>query len=130
MKRRPVSFFTYVSVLLLMVLMFMHSPLMARAWRPEKLGKRAWKSPERRASLASSESLASFSEYNNDDCGRRVSESVRVGFFSAGKTARWLTLRRGTTIRSIRLTGDPQEIDCRYEGIKGLVLRAEFVRKR
>ncbi len=40
------------------------------------------------------------------------------------------TLRRGTTIRSIRLTGDLQEIDCRYEGIKGLVLRAEFVRKR
>ena len=40
------------------------------------------------------------------------------------------TLRRGTLIKSIRLTGDPQEIDCRYEGIKGLVLRAEFVRKR
>ena len=41
-----------------------------------------------------------------------------------------LTLRRGTVIRSIRLTGDAQEIDCRYEGIKGLVLRAEFVKKR
>jgi len=40
------------------------------------------------------------------------------------------TLRRGTVIRSIRLTGDAQEIDCRYEGIKGLVLRAEFVRRR
>ncbi|AGH51857.1 MULTISPECIES: alkylphosphonate utilization protein [Sphingomonadales] len=40
------------------------------------------------------------------------------------------TLRRGTLIKSIRLTDDPQEIDCRYEGIKGLVLRAEFVRKR
>lgn len=40
------------------------------------------------------------------------------------------TLRRGTLIKSIRLTGDPQEIDCKYEGIKGLVLRAEFVRKR
>jgi protein PhnA len=40
------------------------------------------------------------------------------------------TLKRGTLIKSIRLTGDPQEIDCRYEGIKGLVLRAEFVRKR
>ena len=39
-------------------------------------------------------------------------------------------LRRGTLIKSIRLTGDPQEIDCRYEGIKGLVLRAEFVKKR
>ena len=40
------------------------------------------------------------------------------------------TLKRGTVIKSIRLTGDAQEIDCRYEGIKGLVLRAEFVRKR
>jgi protein PhnA len=40
------------------------------------------------------------------------------------------TLRRGTVIKSIRLTGDSQEIDCRYEGIRGLVLRAEFVKKR
>ena len=39
------------------------------------------------------------------------------------------TLKRGTVIRSIRLTGDEQEIDCRHETIKGLVLRAEFVRK-
>ncbi|WP_088182281.1 alkylphosphonate utilization protein [Sphingobium sp. Z007] len=40
------------------------------------------------------------------------------------------TLKRDTLIKSIRLTGDAQEIDCRYDGIKGLVLRAEFVRKR
>ncbi|MCC2978451.1 alkylphosphonate utilization protein [Sphingomonas sp. PL-96] len=40
------------------------------------------------------------------------------------------TLKRGTVIKSIRLTGDAQEIDCRFEGIRGLVLRAEFVRKR
>jgi protein PhnA len=40
------------------------------------------------------------------------------------------TLKRGTLIKSIRLTGDAQEIDCRHEGIKGLVLRAEFVKKR
>lgn len=40
------------------------------------------------------------------------------------------TLKRGTLIKSIRLTGDAQEIDCRFEGSKGLVLRAEFVRKR
>ena len=39
------------------------------------------------------------------------------------------TLKRGTVIRSIRLTGDDQEIDCRYEAIKGLVLRADFVKK-
>jgi len=40
------------------------------------------------------------------------------------------TLKRGTLIKSIRLTGDDQEIDCKFDGIKGLVLRAEFVRKR
>ncbi|WP_374574804.1 alkylphosphonate utilization protein [Phenylobacterium sp.] len=39
------------------------------------------------------------------------------------------TLKRGTVIKSIRLTGDPQEIDCRHDTIKGLVLRAEFVKK-
>ena len=40
------------------------------------------------------------------------------------------TLKVGTVIKSIRLTGDAQEIDCRHDGIKGLVRRAEFVRKR
>ncbi|WP_109355310.1 PhnA domain-containing protein [Sphingorhabdus sp. EL138] len=40
------------------------------------------------------------------------------------------TLKRGTLIKSIRLTGDAQEIDCKREGIKGLVLRAKFVKKR
>lgn len=40
------------------------------------------------------------------------------------------TLKRGTLIKSIRLTGDPQEIDCKFDGIRGLVLRAEFVKKR
>lgn len=40
------------------------------------------------------------------------------------------TLKQGTIIRSIRLTDNDEEIDCRFEGIKGLVLRTEFVRKR
>ena len=45
------------------------------------------------------------------------------------------TLKQGTVIKSIRLkqsgmAGDAQEIDCRFDRIKGLVLRAEFVRKR
>ena len=40
------------------------------------------------------------------------------------------TLKQGTVIKSIRLTANPEEIDCKYEGIKGLVLRTEFVRKR
>jgi protein PhnA len=40
------------------------------------------------------------------------------------------TLKQGTVIKSIRLTNNPDEIDCRHETIKGLVLRPEFVRKR
>ena len=40
------------------------------------------------------------------------------------------TLKQGTVIRTIRLTDNPEEIDCRHEAIKGLVLRTEFVRKR
>lgn len=40
------------------------------------------------------------------------------------------TLKQGTVIKSIRLTGNPDEIDCRHDSIKGLVLRTEFVRKR
>lgn len=40
------------------------------------------------------------------------------------------TLKQGTVIRSIRLTDNPEEIDCRHDAIKGLVLRTEFVRKK
>ncbi len=40
------------------------------------------------------------------------------------------TLKQGTVIKSIRLTDNIEEIDCRHEAIKGLVLRTEFVRKR
>jgi hypothetical protein len=39
-------------------------------------------------------------------------------------------LKQGTVIKSIRLTDNPEEIDCRHDAIKGLVLRTEFVRKR
>jgi protein PhnA len=39
------------------------------------------------------------------------------------------TLKRGTLIKGIRFTDDENEIDCRHEKIKGLVLRTEFVKK-
>lgn len=39
------------------------------------------------------------------------------------------TLKRGTTIKNISLTDNPEEIDCRTKEIKGLVLRVEFVKK-
>lgn len=40
-----------------------------------------------------------------------------------------VTLKRGTMVKGIRLTGDPDEIDCKVDKVKGLVLRTEFVRK-
>jgi protein PhnA len=40
-----------------------------------------------------------------------------------------VTLKRGTMVRGIRLTGNPEEIDCKVEKVKGLVLRTEFVKK-
>lgn len=39
-------------------------------------------------------------------------------------------LKRGTVIKSIRLTDDPELVDCRHDTVKGLVLRTEFIRKR
>jgi protein PhnA len=40
-----------------------------------------------------------------------------------------VTLKRGTMVWGIRLTGDPDEIDCKVDKVKGLVLRTEFVKK-
>lgn len=39
------------------------------------------------------------------------------------------TLKRGTMIKGIHLTDDPQEVECRHAKIKGLVLRTEFLKK-
>ncbi|MDT9599628.1 alkylphosphonate utilization protein [Sphingosinicella rhizophila] len=39
-------------------------------------------------------------------------------------------LKRGTVVKNVRLTDNPDEIDCRTDAIKGLVLRTEFVKKR
>jgi len=39
------------------------------------------------------------------------------------------TLKRGTMVKNIRLTGDPAEIECNTKQVKGLVLRTEFLKK-
>ncbi len=39
------------------------------------------------------------------------------------------TLKRGTVIKGIRLTDNPEEVECRHAKIKGLVLRVEFLKK-
>jgi protein PhnA len=40
-----------------------------------------------------------------------------------------VTLKRGTLIKNIRLTGDPAEIECNAEKVKGLVLKTAFLKK-
>lgn len=40
-----------------------------------------------------------------------------------------LTLKRGTAIKNIRLTADPEEIECNAEKAKGLVLKTCFLKK-
>lgn len=39
------------------------------------------------------------------------------------------TLKRGTLVKNIRLTGNPDEIECSAKQVKGLVLRSEFLKK-
>lgn len=38
-------------------------------------------------------------------------------------------IKRGTTVKKIRLTDVPDEIDCKIDGMK-IVLRTEFVKKK
>jgi protein PhnA len=39
------------------------------------------------------------------------------------------TLKRGTLVKNIRLTGDPAEIECNTKQVKGLVLKTAFLKK-
>lgn len=40
-----------------------------------------------------------------------------------------VTLKRGTRVKAIRLTDDPDEVECSVDKVKGLVLRTEFLKK-
>jgi len=40
-----------------------------------------------------------------------------------------VTLKRGTTVKNIRLTNDAEEIECNAEKVKGLVLKTCFLKK-
>ena len=40
-----------------------------------------------------------------------------------------VTLKRGTLVKNIHLTGDTDEIEANVDKVRGLVLRTEFVRK-
>ena len=39
------------------------------------------------------------------------------------------TLKRGTMVKNIHLTSDEEEIECRMDGMKGIVLKTCFLKK-
>jgi protein PhnA len=82
------------------------------------------------AADAAAKTLAASVVEVRDSVGNRLADGDAVTLIKDLKVkGAGQVLKRGTVIRSIRLTGDEQEIDCRHEAIKGLVLRAEFVKK-
>ncbi len=40
-----------------------------------------------------------------------------------------VTLKQGTKIKGIRLTDNDEEVECRTDAVKGLVLKACFLKK-
>jgi protein PhnA len=85
-----------------------------------------WISASDAAAKAAAASVAEV----RDSVGNRLADGDSVTLIKDLKVkGAGQVLKRGTVIRSIRLTGDDQEIDCRHDTIKGLVLRAEFVKK-
>ena len=40
-----------------------------------------------------------------------------------------VTLKRGTLVKGIHLTDDEEEVECRVEKVKGLVLKTCFLKK-
>ena len=40
-----------------------------------------------------------------------------------------VTLKRGSVAKNIRLTEDPEEIECNVDKVKGLVLKTCFLKK-
>ena len=40
-----------------------------------------------------------------------------------------VTLKRGTLVKNIRLTDDPEEVECNADKVKGLVLKTCFLKK-
>ncbi|PID83148.1 PhnA protein [Candidatus Campbellbacteria bacterium] len=41
-----------------------------------------------------------------------------------------LNLKKGTVVKNIRLSDNDEEINCTVEGVRGIVLRTEFLKKK
>ena len=72
-----------------------------------------------------------MSDITRDSNGTELNDGDNVTLVKALKVkgSGGVTLKRGTMIKGIRLTGNTDEVDCRHEKVKGLVLRTEFLKK-
>ncbi len=72
-----------------------------------------------------------MSEETRDSNGAVLSDGDSVTLIKDLKVkgSGGVTLKRGTMVRKIRLTGDPAEIEANVDKVKGLVLKTEFVKK-
>lgn len=41
-----------------------------------------------------------------------------------------ITIKKGTLVKGIKLTDDEEEVECRVDNMKGIILRTEFLRKK
>jgi protein PhnA len=74
---------------------------------------------------------ASMSDETRDSNGNVLADGDTVTLIKDLKVkgSGGVTLKRGTVVKKIRLTGDPEEIEANVDKVKGLVLRTEFVKK-
>ncbi|KQT88801.1 alkylphosphonate utilization protein [Methylobacterium sp. Leaf466] len=71
-----------------------------------------------------------MSEETRDANGTRLAEGDSVTLVKDLKVkGTSTTLKRGTLVKGIRLTGNVAEIEGSTDKVKGLVLRAEFLKK-
>lgn len=71
-----------------------------------------------------------MSEITRDTNGNQLADGDAVTLIKDLKVkGTSVTLKRGTLVKNIRLTGDPDEIEANVDKVKGLVLRTEFVKK-
>lgn len=76
------------------------------------------------------EKVRPMSEITKDSNGTQLNDGDNVTLIKDLKVkGTSVTLKRGTLVKNIRLTGDPAEIECNAEKVKGLVLRTEFLKK-
>ncbi|RYY32566.1 MAG: alkylphosphonate utilization protein [Sphingobacteriaceae bacterium] len=65
-----------------------------------------------------------------DSNGNQLSDGDSVTLIKSLKVKGGnVTLKQGTLVKKIRLTDDPEEIDCKVDGMS-IVLKTAFVKKR